>query len=182
MGAGQASIAPSHDAVFIESAEPERHPAFKLTVIHLSCASDAYQQGNDYAGFILYSHDIDGKTDWYLNGKHCKTGYLVIQNTAKQEVQRYKGIADGLVHGPVYMNVFGEDIGNTVGEAFSYIDDTFKWRPHALNTRYPSSYHDQDKEMAEVTKKCVSKILEEWKACEGYLPTCRNYEVKDLLR
>ena len=179
MEAGNARIAPSHDAIFIDSVEPARDPTFKLTVVHLSCASDPYQNGNDYAGFILYSHD--GKTDWYLNGRHCKTGYLIIQNTSKQEVQRYRGTGDGVVHGAVYKNVFGEDIGNTVGEAFAYVDGTFKWRSHAFNTRYPSSYHDGDKEMAEITKKCVSKVLEEWRACEGYLPTCRNYEIKDLL-
>ena len=193
MGAANTHISPSGDAVFIKPVVPERDPSLvprlpdpalnldiELKVIHLSCASDAYQKGNNYAGFILYSHE--GKTDWYLNERHCKTGYLVIQNTAKQEVQRYVGVADGVVHGAVYMNVFGENIGNTVGEAFSYLDGTFKWRSHSFNTRYPSSYHNQDKEMAEITKKCISKILEEWKACEGCLPICRNYKVKDLIQ
>ena len=131
---------------------PERDPAFKLTVVHLSCASDPYQRENNYAGFILYSHD--GKTDWHLNGRHCKTGYLVIQNTSKQEVQRYKGVADGVVHGAVYMNVFGENIGITVGEAFSYVDGAFKWQSHSFNTQYTSSYHDHGKEMAEYKEMC----------------------------
>ena len=79
------------------------------------------------------------------------------------------------------MNVFGENIGNTVREAFSYVDGTSKWCSHSFNTRY-TSYHNQDKEMAEITKKCIDKILEEWKACEGCLPTCRNYKVKDLIQ
>ena len=80
------------------------------------------------------------------------------------------------------MNVFGENIGNTVREAFSYADGTSKWRSHSFNTWYTSSYHNQDKEMAEITKKCIDKILEKWKTCEGCLPTCRNYKVKDLIQ
>ena len=168
MEAAAPHVAQANDAIFIESKEP-RDPALQLRVIHFSCASDPFQKGHSYAGFILYSHN--GETDWYLNGRHCKTGYLVIQDTSKHEVKRYEGVADG------------ENIGDTVGEAFLYVDGIFKWQSHSFNTQYSSSYHnsDKEKEMAEVTKKCVSKILEEWKACEGYLPTCRNFEIKEFL-
>ena len=173
MEAAAPHVAQTNDAIFIESKEP-RDPALQLRVIHFSCASDPFQKGHNYAGFILYSHN--GETDWYLNGRHCKTGYLVIQDTSKHE-----GVADGDLHGAVYMNMFGENIGDTVGEVFLYVDGIFKWQSHSFNTQYSSSYHNSDKEMAEVTKKCVSRILEEWKACEGYLPTCRNFEIKEFL-
>ena len=79
------------------------------------------------------------------------------------------------------MNVFGEDVGNTVGEAFSFMDGNFEWHSFTFNVPNSSSYHDGVNDMAEITKKCVRKVLEDWKVCEGYLPTDRNYEIKNLL-
>ena len=60
-------------------AEDDSRPPISLKTIHISCASHNYQDGHNYAGFILYSYD--NKTEWCVNSRHCKTGYLVIQDT-----------------------------------------------------------------------------------------------------
>ena len=52
----------------------------KVTTLHVSCNSDPvknYDKGEDLAGIVLYSKD--GKNDWYWNGIHCKTGYIIIK-------------------------------------------------------------------------------------------------------
>ena len=48
--------------------------------MHISCKSDRYQSGHNYAGVILYQYN--GKSDWRTaNETHYKSGYIVIQDT-----------------------------------------------------------------------------------------------------
>ena len=159
----------------------EGQRGIKLTHIRISGESDAYQDGHNYAGFILYAHGDPVKTDWYLNGKHCKTGYLVIQDSSKKEVQRYIGKAEGMIHGAIYKNVFKEDVGNAVGEAFAYRGGVFTWRSSTFNAR-SDGYHDKHREMAAITECCVGYVLQQWKESRGRLPSCRTYEVKNILK
>ena len=59
-----------------------------------------------------------------LNGWRCKTGYIVVRDTDSPGVKRHEGKAEGIVHGPIYKDMFGEDVGNTVGEAFAVMNGT----------------------------------------------------------
>lgn len=34
----------------------------------------------DYVGMVLYS--LNGETDWHLNGRHCKSGYIYFRKTS----------------------------------------------------------------------------------------------------
>ena len=154
-----------------------------VSTAHLSCSSDVYRGDNDhkYAGFILYAYD--GKTDWRLNGIHCKTGYIVIRNTDNGgPVDRYRqGSSGGQIHRAVYKSVFGIDWDNkVVGEGFAWIDGEF-----AVNSFTSDTSRDNTSEwMTEEGRKCVKEMLLKWKSAgQEYccLPSCRNWSVMDLL-
>ena len=177
----KAAVSPSSDSIIIEPFFKNK-PVIKMTHIHISCESDPYQADHEYAGFILYAHGDDPvKTDWCLNGKRCKNGYLVIQESNKPEVQRYVGQAEGQIHGAVYKNVFGEDVGKAVGEAFSYDEHgKFQWHSLAFNT--PSDdYHGEGNRVSDIIEECLFLVLNEWKKSKGSLPSVRTYELKVVI-
>ena len=171
--------------IYIESEEPG-YPDLKFHTIRLSCESHPYNSKEDeYGGFILYGWDDgDGgvKDDWYLNGKHCKGAYLVIQGIHSPGVQRCKNSdpsPPGKVHGAVYWNVFGmgEDPCKAVGEGFSLRFGSYFWNSRTFNAN-SDVYHDGKKQMAVLTAECVKRILDDWKqhsACG------KTYRVKELL-
>ena len=156
-------------------------PQIPVTTLHLSCASDVYDgTSKNYAGFVLYSHN--GQTSWTLNGKKCKSGYIVIQDTDSSNVQRYRAAGSpGVVHGAVYRNVFGEDIGkSTVGEGFAVMDGEMKWNSYTFNAPRDSVYHDHCKDISQVARDNIEKVLQEWKDAgmkSHSLPTERNFTV-----
>lgn len=172
---------PLRKAIQKSASDPQREKLV-LKEVHLSSASDVYRgENNNYAGYILYSHD--GQTKWKLNGRECEIGLLVIKDTGKEGVRRHMGSTEGVVHGAVYKSVFDEDVGNTVGEGFSVCKGEFKWESGTFNARQ-DSFHDDKRRISEVAELCVSKVLKTWmKAGEEYqhLPSKRKYAVKELL-
>ena len=93
----------------VVSSDREQYPDIPVTTLHLSCASDVYEgPSNRYAGFVLYAHNR--QTVWTLNGRKCRTGYVVVQDTDSPGVQRCISNSEGVVHGAVYKNVFGEQL------------------------------------------------------------------------
>ena len=42
------------------------------------------------------------KDDWTLNGIHCLSGYMVIQDTDNDRIKEYRREAPGVVHGALY--------------------------------------------------------------------------------
>ena len=123
-GAAPSYVPFSGDAYVIA---PKGYPEIRVGTVHLSCHSSVYRgPDRNYAGFILYTHD--DKSEWTLNGWRCKTGYIVVKDTASPDVKRQEGKAEGIVHGAVYKEMFGEDVGNTVGEAFSVKKGELIWR------------------------------------------------------
>jgi hypothetical protein len=52
--------------------------------IRLNCESDSYRYGNRFAGFILYGYY--GEDTWVLQGKRCRSGYIVILNSDAEKV------------------------------------------------------------------------------------------------
>lgn len=155
-----------------------------VKTIHISCKSDTFRGNNyNYAGVIIYKHN--GKVEWKTpNGTRCKSGYVVIQDTDKQEVKQWRGKTDGVVHGAVYRNVFGEDVDttNVIGEGFSIQSGLFKVNSGVFNNPEESEYHDSRKQMSNVSLHCIDKVVESWKnaGLENWLG-CRNFSVRDLL-
>ena len=103
----------------IEEAETSEE-CIRLKTMQISCKSDTYQPGHNYAGVIVYQHD--GKSEWRTaKNTYCKSGYIVIQDTDSENVKKWFGKEPGAVHGDVYRNAFGESVseGNVVGEGFA---------------------------------------------------------------
>ena len=160
-------------------------PDLSFQTIRLSCASDPYRPGKDnYAGFILFGLKSDRivTQDWWLNGKHCKSAYLVIQDTDSEGVKRYIGKAPGQVHGAVYWNVFGEgaDVTKAIGEGFAWRNGELRLNSATFNIRKDSNgaYHDGEKVISKEMEKCVGKILVDWR---DHSSLGKTYKVKDLL-
>ena len=77
----------------------------------------------------------DNKTDWYLNGVHCKTGYIIIKRIS--DLSNLKSNY-GKIHGRVYKSVFNcEPCSTIVGGGFGYqVKNKFwKWRSGTFNTK-----------------------------------------------
>ena len=159
-------------------------PVLSFQTIRLSCESHPYSSGRNYAGFILYGlRESDGEVleEWWLNGKHCKNAYLVIQDTGSEEVKRCIAAgAPGMVHGAVYWNVFGEgaDVEKAVGEGFSLLNGTYKWNSYTFNDNRSDTYHDGQNVISSMMEECVRKILDDWR-CNSSLG--KTYRVKELL-
>ena len=156
--------------------------------MHISCQSDTYRPGHNYAGVIIYQYE--GKSDWRTaNNTHCKSGYIVIQDTGSDKVKKWIGKEPGAVHGAVYRNAFGESVSNAhvVGECFSLQHDECKVEKFGINSSVfnnpkGSSFHDHRRRMHELTEHCIRKILDYWKTAGPCWVRQRNFETKQLLQ
>ena len=76
-----ANVRPTSNRAGLDVYSSQGDASFIVKTIHLSCSSDAYRGiGHKYGGIIIYGHD--GESEWCTaNGTHCKSGYLVIQDT-----------------------------------------------------------------------------------------------------
>ena len=159
-----------------------------VITMHISCQSDTYYPDHNYAGVIIYQYD--GKSKWRTaNNTHCKSGYIVIQDTDSQNVKKWIGKKPGQIHGAVYRNAFGESVseGNVVGEGFALKEGECKVQKFEINSGVfnnpkNSIYHDHRRRMHELSEHCVGKIVEYWKtAGPSWLGRQRNFQVKELL-
>ena len=180
------------DRIIVTSKDKPTNPDLVVQTIRLSCESHRYDPSKEhnYAGFILYAWENDDGVlleDWRLNGKHCKSAYLVIQGTDSPDVRRYIGKAPGQVHGAVYWNVFGEgaDVSRAVGEGFSIINGEYQWTTGVFNARH-DAYRGSRREISALAKKCVKQIVNDWKRTSQVGKTCepcagKTYSVEKLL-
>ena len=173
----------------ITSKEKPKYLDITFDTIRLSDASHAFSRDeNHYAGFILYAwEDKDGvvKDEWWLNRRHCKSAYFVIQGTDSPNVKRYIGKAPGKVHGAVYWNVFGEDedVKKAVGEGFAFEYGKYKWNSTTFNAN-KDAYHDGIRQISDLAGKCVTGIIKDWKRISLRGQTSwmgKTYSVEDLL-
>lgn len=166
------------DGTFTIYSKSYSYPDIPVSTLHLSCSSDIYEASHDYAGFILYSHNR--KTDWRLNGVHCKTGYIVVCDTNSCNVAHiiHFGKSQGQVHGAVYKSVFGEDVSvDTIGEGFAVQGGRFKWNSGVFNAK-DTQYHDGRRAASEQAERYVSKVLSQWMSAgneQKSLPYPRNF-------
>ena len=157
-----------------------RHPSKKINInrIRLSCESDVYNNEQNYVGLILYgwtNSEGQVQTDWRLNGKHCKSGYVVIQNAYDTESSEGPVISN--FHNEVYWNVFGRgsDTSRAIGEGFSIIAGSYipKYDVFAECVRC-----DAESGVITMAEKCARGIVNDW--IRGGYPG-KTYHVKDLL-
>ena len=138
----------------------------RVKTMHISCQSDTYHPDHNYAGVIIYQYD--GKSEWRTaNNTHCKSGYIVIQDTDSENVKKWIGKEPGAVHGAVYRNAFGESVSevNVVGEGFALRNgkcevEKFEINSSVFNNPKNSLYHDHRRRMHELSEQCVRKVVE----------------------
>ena len=163
---------------------PRSHNKDEVSVetMCISDESDSYQPGRDYGGVIIYQYN--DKSEWRTaNNTHCKTGYIVIQDTESENVKQWKTDEPGVVHGAVYRNAFGESVNDAevVGEGFALRNGEFGMCSGVFNNPPGSVFHDRRRRMHELSEHCVRKVVEYWKTAGPRLIGQRNFEVKQLL-
>ena len=156
-----------------------------VKTMHISCQSDTYYPGHNYAGVIIYQYD--GKSEWRTaNNTRCKSGYIVIEDTDSENVKKWIGKEPGQIHGAVCVGGSVSE-GNVVGEGFALKEGECKVQKFEINSGVfnnpkGSKYHDHRRKTHELSEHCVRKIVEHWKtAGPSWLRTQRNFEVKELL-
>ncbi|CAB4019714.1 Hypothetical predicted protein [Paramuricea clavata] len=156
-------------------------PDITVETMHISCKSDTYQEDHNYGGIIIYQYN--GKSEWRTaNNTHCKPGYIVIQDTGSENVEKLKSEELGQVHGAVYRNAFGESkTESVVGEGFAIQDGKIKFNSGVFNNPKGSPFHDGLKWMNELSEHCVRKVVKEWMTAGSSGVKQRNFDVKQLL-
>lgn len=128
----------------------------KVNSFHVSCSSDKPKSfekpGENFTGMVLYLHN--GKTDWKINGYHCKIGYIVLKKSSK--ISNVKTSHQSQVHGKLYKYMFGEELdeSKTVVGGFAYYNG--EWRGKS-NLNYGNSYHPN-----------TGKYYDDDECCENY--------------
>jgi len=131
-------------------------PYFSISSFHVSCRSDQFT-GANMTGIVLYKYD--GKTDWKLNGIHCKSGYIVLK--LSKNIEHIKG-EPGKVHGACYKSVFGKSVdkNKVVGGGFGYVNGVWKFNSWTFNVG--SKYHNGNKGMNPMEQQCIQLSVDNW--------------------
>ena len=173
------------DAITVSSTQKPKCPDVKFKTIRLSCSSHTCgQQAMDaYAGFILYAwRDTHGRVldDWWLNGKHCKSAYMVIQGTSHDGK---KNVDEDSRCRAVYWNVFGKeaDVNMAIGEGFVYRNGKLEWNSFFNKRDDSDAYCNAVREISALGKKCVQSILMDWKKGMASETLGTNFSVQQLL-
>eukprot|EP01084_Bolivina_argentea_P257923 434631_1 len=136
---------------------------FNISSFHVSCRSDKLNFDKNMIGIVLYQYKKC--TDWYLNGVHCKTGYILIKNSDKIQDIKTK---QGTMHSKCYKFLFNQDPDNDViGAGFAIFNGKIKYNSYTFNCDggqgLISKYHDHQKSMHLIEQKCVEFALKNWK-------------------
>merc|ERR1712129_564796 len=144
--------------IFKEASAKESIP---ITCYHVSCKSDRptyFKGGSDLAGVVLYQKG--GKNDWYHNGVHCKTGYIIIKRT--KNIAHIKTKDGSAVHGKLFKSVFGEDPSNDVIRGgFARVKNEWKFNSWSCNAQN-NKWTDDKKAMKQLESQHVLKAVKAW--------------------
>ena len=94
----------------------------------------------------------------------------------------------GVVHGAVYRNAFDESVkkAEVVGEGFAIRKGKFAMCSGVFNNPHGSAFHDDRREMHQLSEHCVRKVVEHWKTAgplsASWFGRQINFEVKELLK
>lgn len=80
---------------------------YEMHQIHLSCLSDKFNLKNNFIGFIVYGYNK--QNDFRLNGKHCKTGYIIIKTI--HSIENIQTIENNLFN-KLFKWFFNEELSN----------------------------------------------------------------------
>lgn len=153
----------------------------KITIssYHVSCKSDHIPKdslnGLNMLGLILYRYN--GKTDWYLNEMHCKSGYIVIVNEDKlKNIQTKRGTS----HAKLYKLIFGMDTEDVdveiIGAGFAINKGNYQFNSNTFNdNRKKDDWHNDNREMHPLERIAITNALDNWR-----LNQIQNTYIKDM--
>ncbi len=165
-GAGYLNYTDMEDVIHLINLYEAGHSIGSIPVLgyHMSCSSyrpKTFYGNERLAGIVLYAYD--NKIDWYLSGRHCKPGYIILKRS--KDIENIKTNHNSIVHGKVYKSFFGVDADNSkiVGSGFSYDPKGKKWKfnSYSFNAN-DDGYHDGNKKMNVIETHYVTKSLENW--------------------
>ena len=140
---------------------------------YVSCRSDKlWIKNEDAGGLVLYQKD--GKNDWYCNGIHCKSGYIIIKGSSSTD--KIKVDNDGsMIHNKVYKAVFGEAPDKTVIRGgFAWYKG--KWKYNSWSSNAHGKFKDGKKEMNDLEIAEVQRAVEIWMDSKGKTQTIKCKE------
>ena len=175
---GAANIDKTNDGLVVFSTN-DADERIEVKKFRLLPESDVYA-GNKmkYAGVIIYRH----------HDHDIKPGSIVILDTnSKKVTDCQKSGGDGIVHGAVYKCAFRERLNDrVVGEGFSIMKGKLEVKSTTFNLDYDGKrpYHDDTRNMNEISEKCLRKVVASWQtAGETTKKLGRtDFDVKDLLK
>eukprot|EP01084_Bolivina_argentea_P147960 258798_1 len=146
----------------------EHENAINLIHYHVSCKSDIIPKqltsNTNMIGIILYKYD--GKTDWFLNNVHCKTGYVIIKNA--KSLDKIDTIR-GTMHSKLYKLIFNEDLDDEktlqkeiIGAGFAIQNGILKFNSYTFNANGKDDYHNGKKVMHVYEAIGIHSILQKW--------------------
>ncbi|XP_075256783.1 uncharacterized protein LOC142349238 isoform X2 [Convolutriloba macropyga] len=140
--------------------------------IHVSCRSSQFRANRNYLGFILYEYD--GKTEWRLNGRKCKSGYLCIVD---EDTVNEVGIA-GTAHAKAYYHIFGEvpNRDKLVASGFAYQQRQWKQTSGTFNSIW-NSYTVDNPRTGVTEMDHIVDAINNWK--NG---GCQNHRVNMVIK
>jgi len=137
--------------------------AVTITCYHVSCKSDKWKPDEAGIGIVLYSYK--GQSDWYLNGVHCKSGYIVYKL-----VKNIENLPGGTAHEKCFRSVFGTSAKTTdpdlIGAGFAYKPGKgFENRSGTFNQHSDKIHHvsSKDRELHSLEFKWIKNAMENWK-------------------
>ncbi|CAF1434624.1 unnamed protein product [Rotaria sordida] len=128
------------------------YPHLKMQSIRISLFSDAFDPWANFIGMIVYGYN--GQSDFTLNGKHCKAGYILIKRA-----DAINHIQGDTMHKKLFKWFFGRDLDvEFSGGGFAYQNGKWKHNSFSFNTNQ-DFYHDNQKGMHHIEQEVLGRAL-----------------------
>ncbi|CAF3373664.1 unnamed protein product [Rotaria sp. Silwood2] len=127
-------------------------PHLEMRTVRMSLFSDPFDPWTDLIGMIVYGYN--GQSEFYLNGRHCKAGYILIKRA-----DAIKHIPGDTMHKKLYRWFFNQELDSVfIGGGFAYQNGEWKHNSFSFNTNQ-DFYHDNQKGMHYIEKELLGGAL-----------------------
>lgn len=157
---GMSDVVQDDDEKYLKFTSHDGKATICLISLHMSCKSDKvdYSEPNiNYLRCVLYSYQ--GKQEWFKNGIHCKTGYILL----KKESNFLDQSADQRAHQQLYRSLFGEiPTKDIIGAGFAIRNGEILFRSSTFN-KNEKLFHDDKRVCSKIEQKWIKIALKNWK-------------------
>ena len=167
------SVDENNNVIQVNSSKDPSH-SFSVTTLHISCASDKFQRGVKYTGFILYGMKGYSGSDVFMIGeRRCRPGYICI---VKSEKAKKFQPESGHIHEGAFRSVFGCSIPKGLfGDSFDILKHEVSFHSSFVHSEV-SDFFDKSKEISKGMKGYVQWVVEEWMSgC-----VCQNFTIEEI--